>query len=246
MTSFRYWMHGMAKENATETARALVDAGFSVVVAGGEANVRAVADVGMESWLCGGAFRIQSSEADYLAVSITGEPREWFRSGCPNEPAIRARNIEQYRALAATEAVAGVLVDGCRFASPASGLDAFLTCFCPRCEKRAADTGFDSEAMRRDVMALREAILAGADSATLVWRASPSGLLEWLVARTPASANGSASAPACAGEHNGRSVRRHSRRAASASGCTPLHHPSPRWSDSHTVISRLMWTCSPP
>jgi len=159
MTQFRHWMHGLGDEPKS-TAQALKDAGFDCVVAAGAENIEAVNSAGMESWLCGGAFGLGSLAADdgVKAVDVAGETRVWFGSGCPNNPGLRKQNLGAYDKMAATPGVKGILVDGCRFASPASGLDAFLTCFCDACRAKADELGLDFDAMKRDVAALRSVV----------------------------------------------------------------------------------------
>lgn len=178
MKDYTYWMHGMSGEPGA-VAPALADQGFDVVVAGGAENIAAVRAAGMRSWLCGGAFGLGGRGDDYKAVSVTGEPVVWFNSGCPNNPEIREANLEAYRGMASTDGVEGVLVDGCRFASPASGLEAFFTCFCDTCRKKAGALGFDFDAMKRDAGALH-ALVTRKDGEAPGWLATPVGLAEWL------------------------------------------------------------------
>jgi hypothetical protein len=183
MQPVRYWMHGFGGEPA-DTARALRDAGFHVAVAGGAAVIEAVNEAGMESWLCGGAFGLgKYGEGDgHKAIDITGAPQVWFGSGSPNSPALREQNLESYQDMAETDGVAGILVDGCRFASPASGIAAFFTDFGPHSEKKAAELGYDWPRMRRDVGALHELVRGGwaCGPGRAEWLGKPVAALEWL------------------------------------------------------------------
>jgi len=184
MAQCKYWMHGFGGEPKT-TAAALKAAGFDCVVASGAANIQAVNAAGMESWLCGGAFGLGAFAADdaVKAVNVAGGPRAWFGSGCPNNPKLREQNLESYRQMATTPGVEGILVDGCRFASPASGLGAFLTCFCDTCRVKAAKLGLDFEAMKRDVAALH-GVFSGKDAGRgRRWTGAPVGAIEWLTER---------------------------------------------------------------
>ncbi|HOC73425.1 MAG TPA: hypothetical protein PKL54_11445, partial [Candidatus Hydrogenedentes bacterium] len=131
----KYWIYGCG-DQPEETAKAMREQGFDVVVGGDAKTVAAVRAAGMEAWQCGGAFGTAETDTENLAVDIEGKPQVWFGSGSPNSPAIRAKNLESYKAMAALEGVTGVLVDGCRFASPGSGLLPFLTDFSVHSEKR--------------------------------------------------------------------------------------------------------------
>ena len=183
MTKCKHWMHGFGGDDPKATAEALKDAGFDIVVAGGPA-VEAVKAAGMDPWLCGGAFGLGSHKDDdsCKAVDITGKPQIWFGSGCPNNSALREGNLESYRKMAATEGIKGILVDGCRFASPASGLGPFLTCFCDACRDKAGRLGFDFEEMKRDVEALHAMLIAKGEGSGCgaAWIETPAGVVEWL------------------------------------------------------------------
>jgi len=176
----KYWIYGCG-DQPEETAKAMREQGFDVVVGGDAKTVAAVRAAGMEAWQCGGAFGTAETDTENLAVDIEGKPQVWFGSGSPNSPAIRAKNLESYRAMAAMEGVTGVLVDGCRFASPGSGLMPFLTDFSTHSEKRAAELGFDFALMKRDVGALLALVQGGGDAKRLrPWLESPAGALEAL------------------------------------------------------------------
>lgn len=182
MTRYKHWMHGFGGEAPNVTAKALRAAGFDVVVAGGDAVIAAVREAGMEAWLCGGAFGAGADEDALKAVDLRGDRHIWFGSGCPNQPLIRERNLKSYATMAATKDVQGILVDGCRFASPASGLRAFFTCFCDVCREKAAKLDCDFGAMRRDASALLELIESlGKDSLRApAWMGTVAGTTEFL------------------------------------------------------------------
>lgn len=179
----KYWMHGIAGENPQDTAKALHDAGFNVVVAGGAAVIEAVNSVGMESWLCGGGFPLVRDEDDVKAVDITGAPQVWFGSGSPNCPEVREASVKSYENMVKTEGIKGILVDGCRFGSPASGLMPFLTDFSVHSSAKADALGFDFSLMKRDVTRLYKTLTSAEDAEkrSAAWLSMPAGVAEWLV-----------------------------------------------------------------
>ena len=179
-----YWMHGFKGDDPKALAREMADMGFNVVVAGGEPVIDAVREAGMRSWLCGGAFGLGSHKDDdsYKALDITGKPRVWFGSGSPNHPELRENNLKSYENMAKTEGIEGILVDGCRFASPASGLGAFFTDFSEHSGKKAAELDFDWTRMKKDVGKLHRLVSSRGKEATRrrAWLQQPIGILEWL------------------------------------------------------------------
>ncbi len=179
----KYWMHGIDGNKPQETAQAMRDAGFNVVVAGGAAVIEAVNKAGMESWLCGGGFPLVRDEDDVKAVDILGAPQVWFGSGSPNCPEVRDASIKSYLEMAKTEGIKGILVDGCRFASPASGLMPFLTDFSSHSNNKANELGFDFSLMKRDVTRLHKTLtgVEDAEQRSLAWLTTPIGISEWLV-----------------------------------------------------------------
>lgn len=181
-TKTKYWMHGIDGNKPQETAQALRDAGFNVVVAGGAAVIEAINKAGMEAWLCGGGFPLVRDDDAVKAVDILGTPQVWFGSGSPNCPEVREASIKSYQEMAKTEGIIGILVDGCRFGSPASGLMPFLTDFSEHSSKKADALGFDFSLMKRDVGQLLKT-LKGEDeeNRSLAWLSMPIGITEWLV-----------------------------------------------------------------
>lgn len=181
---FRYWMHGFGGGNPKDMARAMREAGFDVVVNGGTEIIEAINENGMEAWLCGGAFGLGQYENDdsHKAVDITGKPQVWFGSGSPNDPDIRAMSLKSYEDMAKTPGIKGILIDGCRFGSPASGILPFFTDFSAHSEKKAGELGFDFARMKADVRALYDLVMSlGKDGGRgVIWLSSPVGVLEWL------------------------------------------------------------------
>lgn len=182
--SIKYWMHGFGGDTPGDTAKAMRDAGFQIVVAGGAKVIEAVNEAGMASWLCGSGFPLVRDEDALKAQDITGAPQLWFGSGSPCCREIRLASLAKYENLVKTEGIQGILVDGVRFASPASGLMPFLTDFSVHAKQCALERGFDFTLMKHDVERLHRSLTAmDIAPAKLAGRfGSPSGLLEWLTA----------------------------------------------------------------
>lgn len=181
--SIKYWMHGFdGGEDPLELATKLREAGFNTVVAGGAAVIDAVNKAGMDSWICGGGFSLIRDEDSLKAKDIFDDPQAWFGSASPCSQEIRDASLDTYTKMVKTEGIKGILVDGVRFASPASGLMPFLTDFSDHAAKRAAELDCDFSLMKRDVTRLH-AQLTASGKIRLRWFeqiATPSGLLEWL------------------------------------------------------------------
>lgn len=122
--------------------------------------VEACLSQGLKVYLCCGAFGTDSEKhpGETLAEDIYGKRQEWFSSGCPNNAAIRERNLREISRLCKTEGADGVIIDGARFASPFSSWDiqAFFTCFCKDCEQKAGLLGFHFGRMKQGALALYE------------------------------------------------------------------------------------------
>ncbi len=170
MNMVELWMHGISSKDPQGSVRMLKDLGFSVMVLGSARDQHEMArDVGLDTYVCTGTFSRSGefSDESFLAVDIEGVPREWFGSTCPNRKEVREKNISTVEsALSETEAK-GLMLDGCRFASPASGLGAFFTCFCHVCEQKAKEMGYDFGRMKRDVRTLYKSIVDRRLSQTL-------------------------------------------------------------------------------
>ena len=158
----KYWMHGITDANSH--AHRLAAAGFVSVVVRSASDARAVREAGMDAWLCGSGFPLIRDDDSIKAVGLDGLPHVWFNSASPCAREVREASLEKYRRMAESDGVAGILIDGCRFASPASGPAAFLTDFSPHAESRAEELGFDFASMRNDLghawSALRSALSA--------------------------------------------------------------------------------------
>ena len=157
----KLWMYGCTDEHQKDAAKGisrLKEIGFSAV-AGSASAARMAAEEGMEGYVASGAYRGPDFRSDdYLAQDPWGNKCRWFSSTCPTRKEVREYNLEQIRRLAATPGIKGVIIDGARFSSPSSGpvgdgphdrgTDAFFTCFCPECMKKARAMGFDADEMR--------------------------------------------------------------------------------------------------
>jgi len=143
----------------------------------------------IEPWVCLGTFNPPTEKQKYLCISINGEKKQWFSSGCPNNPDVIDFALEKYEKTAKKD-IAGIFCDGIRFASPASGLEAFFTCFCKYCERKAKDLGLDFDRMKKDVRILYDRCKAGfplidpyiseKPSTTLSYFISLPGVCDWL------------------------------------------------------------------
>ncbi len=192
MTELRIF--GLPEPEPDAAARALAGLGFRAVTlpvadaAGadtGAPDAAVVAGTGLQAWGCRAAFSVRGVGASaeggqgggaeaLLARDVSGTPRPWFGSGCPNQPPLRRLHLETVAALARRGDWAGITLDGIRFASPHAGA-AFWTCFCPLCAARAEALGIDLQRVRRAVGAL--GALPGAPGA------GPAGSLPELRAR---------------------------------------------------------------
>ena len=100
-------------------------------------------------------------EASLLeCTDITGRRTRWFGSGCPNNPRLKEHGFSVARAAARLPHASGVIIDGARFASPASGEgpDAFFTCFCEHCLRAMSAKQYDADEIIRSVTALHDCI----------------------------------------------------------------------------------------
>jgi hypothetical protein len=113
---------------------------------------------GLGAYICSGAFGC--SDSRHFCRSIRGEALSWFNSGCPNSEFLRQKNLADIARLAAIPGIRGIIIDGARFASPASGtgIDAFFTGFCDICQQKMTDLGFDAAAIRDSARAFHDCL----------------------------------------------------------------------------------------
>ncbi|MHB9023904.1 MAG: hypothetical protein ACYC7E_06960 [Armatimonadota bacterium] len=165
--------------------------GWDAVIGGDDpAFQQAVCARGMAPWTCLGAFTPPGDDPALLCLDVNGTRQQWFGSGCPNHPAVRASSLERHQLAASRKHVAGVFLDGIRFASPASGLDAFCTCFCEHCARASAEMGLDFARMQREVTEFHRHLasgkplvppeLAGSPAAVLGLFVRWPGVCDWL------------------------------------------------------------------
>ena len=191
------WVHGLPQDrkSAFETLKRL---GIANVVLGADRVVidEAVA-AGFSVYPCTHAFGIRKGDPEsLLCLNIKGERKAWFYSNCPSQPEVQERHLKKVQELAAIPGVKGVFVDAARFASPASGIDAFFTCFCDRCRARAEGFGFDFERMRREVALLFDRLHGAPDWMAAVRSAGDPmepmaelpGVVDWLCFRASCTA----------------------------------------------------------
>jgi len=172
---------GFDKTDMTGTAAALKKLGFSSVVGHGAGNAAAFfAEEGLDYYAVQGCFGVDESIdfPENLCVDIEGNRTKWFGSACPNSPAAIAKCLADARKLAAGPHLSGIIVDGARFASPASaeGANAFFTCFCDHCQAKMHELGYSSEKITASVSALK----TGQGFEPDVHR---EGILDWLAFR---------------------------------------------------------------
>jgi hypothetical protein len=146
------YIFGFDADHPENCARRLRAQGMDAVVLGDadERTEDALANAGLELYLCYGAYGLKSN-APATAQTATGKPVRWFSSGCPNDGKAAGRNMDaMLKTARRLKTLRGIFVDGARFASFASteGRDVFFTCFCPKCMKKMTDRGLDAKAVR--------------------------------------------------------------------------------------------------
>lgn len=185
------YMHGLG-EDPKEGARLLKKMGFSGVV-GAVSTVEETLANGMESYLCSGAYRGPDFKGEeWLAQDIYGNKIVWFYSTCPTRKEVREYNLENIRRMAQTPGIKGVLIDGARFSSPASGIGedptaSFFTCFCDKCMEKARSMGFDPDRMKRSVYTLKKISQGEKEAGLLTIGSLLPGLNEWMNFRRAAT-----------------------------------------------------------
>ncbi|NLG24800.1 MAG: hypothetical protein GX558_05555 [Clostridiales bacterium] len=163
----RRYMFGLDPADWRGSAGRLRGLGYDAAVLppGDEAAFRAAADAGLETWLCFGAHAIGDfAQREWGAKDARGDDAPWFDSACPNAAAVNERNLGAALAFAGrVDGLAGVFVDGARFASFASleGVASFFGCFCDRCMARMEALGYDARAIRSGVRALSDHLDGG-------------------------------------------------------------------------------------
>jgi len=181
-----YWILGVEEKNPAITATKLAKKGVAGVVLRDSRFTAAYADAGLDVWLLSGCFSVNEllDEESTKCVDISGRYQTWFGSGCPNNPVLRERDLDSLRKLVATPSIKGILLDRCRFASPAAGLSAFLTCFDEHCQSKAKELGFDFDKIVKDVRFIYHMLKNKKnirEKRGLMWFKGPAGIVEWLM-----------------------------------------------------------------
>lgn len=160
-------MYGLDPADFSGSAKKLRKLGCDAVVlpAGSAEAFRAANDAGLEPWLCFGAHAMGGfSQAACGAKDPRGADVPWFGSACPNAHEVGDHNMDAAFAFAEKlDGLAGIYVDGARFASFASeeGLSSFFGCFCDRCMEKMAALGFDARATKSGVADLMDYLNGG-------------------------------------------------------------------------------------
>ena len=135
------WLHGWLDDDHPRSLALAAQLSVNNVVVGpSQEDAEAVRQAGLRPWVSIGAFSAAEDEEDLLCRSLSGAPLMWFRSGCPNNPALRERLLHRLHELASWD-IEGIFLDGIRFASSFEGADTFFTCTCRWCEESAAELG---------------------------------------------------------------------------------------------------------
>lgn len=171
------WMFGAGDAVARQQ---MLEHGFTVLT-DNRAELKAEDVPGFTLWRCLPAFsrRYVQQPDENLAMDPCGRMHKWFGSVCPTLPEAQQGNLEHARRAAAEDGIAGIMIDGCRFSSPASGngLDSFFTCFCPRCREKMAELGLDADLMAAAVAALQD-LCHGKEA-----EVSQEGIRQWMTFR---------------------------------------------------------------
>jgi hypothetical protein len=176
----RLWMFGIPNLNYADF---LLENGFQNIVVGYEPGlIKGLIDKGFNVHVAIGAFRLDKEfqAPQFLAEDPYGRRHVWFGSGCPNNPEIRRRTLSQVSEIVEKYDVNSVLLDGIRFASMGSGIEAFATCFCENCRSKAAEYGYRFEEMKKSAKQMLNAFydFKKVWEAFQAYRSSPAGILD--------------------------------------------------------------------
>ncbi|MBO3808033.1 MAG: hypothetical protein FGF50_00290 [Candidatus Brockarchaeota archaeon] len=171
-----------------EYADFLLEKGFKdIVVSYDPGLVKGLRDKGFNVHIVIGAFRIDNEFRDpkFLAEDPYGRKHIWFGSGCPNNPDIRRKTLQQVSEILEKHDVSSILLDGIRFASVGSGIEAFATCFCENCRNKAEEYGYRFEEMKQSVKKMLNAFydFKQAWEVLQAYRSSPVGFMDLVTER---------------------------------------------------------------
>jgi len=100
------WIYGLPKERLPALGL-LKELGYKTVTVGREREaVDAISRAGMRAHVCVGSFSLNENTLQRkgsLARRLDGGPAEWFGSGCPNNPKVRAASLDSVREAASIE-----------------------------------------------------------------------------------------------------------------------------------------------
>ena len=124
-------------------------------------------------------WTFKTPNLEFGVLGLDGRRDLWAGAGCPNNPNIIRESVKSICA-AARLGVDGVVLDGVRFPSPASGSSLFLTCFCEYCVDKAKNLGYEPSE-------IKEAMQEGIDPTSLLnlpnQDVDPSALNDWVALR---------------------------------------------------------------
>lgn len=147
-------MFGLPREKPEKALSLLSKGDFThITLPTDEKLIKLALDYGFKVFVVFKAFDIKDKRGvpDILAEDIYGRKHVWFGSGCPNNPLLRQDRLEKLKEIIMKYNIHGISLDGIRFASPGSGIGAFVTCFCRYCRCRAKELGYSYNRMKRDV-----------------------------------------------------------------------------------------------
>ena len=150
---YRLGVYGPAEEGVVE---ALSEAGFDAIFTEPrEEYVERAHEAGLKVYACLWVFRAPRGDPRLGVENVSGRRVLWAGAGCPNNPEVR-ENSRRMVEHAVSLGVDGVVLDGVRFPSPGSGMDAFLSCFCPFCAEKAREYGCDLESVKECLREFRK------------------------------------------------------------------------------------------
>ncbi|MGI6562682.1 MAG: hypothetical protein ACOX3Q_09000 [Clostridia bacterium] len=149
----RFRMYGFDKNDESIFSRFKKEGIDAVVWVKNDEAMKKAEDTGLSYYICMGAFG--SSDEKEFCINVNGKAVSWFSSGCPNRPEIQKRCLDKAEELARLPHLKGIIIDGARFSSPASGdsIEAFLTCLCPYCVSKMERLGMNTEGIKTSLTA---------------------------------------------------------------------------------------------
>lgn len=124
---------------------------FTITGGYNEEIISCFKQTGIDYTVCVGAFDAEKSDEN--AVNIFGEYLTNFDLVCPNNENARKRTLDRLNVIAKNSNIKGIIVDFCRFSSPANKgfLSGFLSCFCEVCINKMDNLGFNSKKILKAV-----------------------------------------------------------------------------------------------